>query len=293
VSEGTLTSALALDVLSLQYAADPVVSVVLACADGGSPWMKAKYQPHYLPMVWNVEYRDIRENSRCGNCGGMANGSVCPNLTYTGATSCGTPPPPPPPPLHACPDRAHSGGFIPWVVVSHMSNTYGAIPRPFNRSYPGIPFLGLFSTAQGCQAACEALSNCTQYTWSLDVPEFEHHCVGRCDDVWKLHSVPSQWTIVAARRVPAAATSSAPASAPAAPAPALDATTVVAVPEMRYGCKRHATDQFGTVVTFRWPVCIPIGQHAPPVNMNESWPNWGPTEGDFSSLQACKDSGCK
>eukprot|EP01043_Picozoa_sp_COSAG02_P107996 COSAG02_NODE_44020_length_369_cov_1.340741_2_plen_50_part_01 len=50
--------------------------------------MKARYHPHFLPMVWNVEYRDIRENPHCGNCGAMANGSVCPNLTYTGVTTC-------------------------------------------------------------------------------------------------------------------------------------------------------------------------------------------------------------
>lgn len=252
--------------------------------------MKARYHPHYLPMVWNVEYRDIKENSHCGNCGAMANGSVCPNLTYTGATTCGAPSPPPPTPIHDCPNISHSGGFVPWVAVSNMSNVYGEIPRPFNQSSPGLPFLGLFDSAEGCQAACEARSNCTQYSWALDVPQFELHCFGRCDDIWRLHPVPSQYTVVAARRVPARPdggfNSLIHTREPRT-------TGTGKIPNFRYGCKRRATDQFGTTVTFLWPVCIPIGQHAPPVNMNESWPNWGPVEGDFPSLQTCKDSGCK
>ena len=255
--------------------------------------MKARYHPHYLPMVWNVEYRDIRENGHCGNCGAMANGSVCRNLTYTGVTSCGRPTPPPSPPISACPNRPHSGGFIPWVSVSNMSNVYGEIPRPFNRSSPGLPFLGLFDSAKDCQAACEARSNCTQYSWGLDVPQFELHCYGRCDDIWRLHPVPSQYTVVAARRVPARSDPRSSTSASLTHTQDTGLKVAEEIPNLRYGCKRRATDQFGTIVTFLWPVCIPIGQHAPPVNMNESWPNWGPVEGNFSSLQACKDSGCK
>ena len=42
-----------------------------------------------------------------------------------------------------------------------------------------------------------------RYSWSLDVPQFERHCFGRCDDIWKLHTVPSQWTVQCGRRVPA------------------------------------------------------------------------------------------
>eukprot|EP00935_MAST-01C_sp_MAST-1C-sp1_P000080 g80.t1 len=144
-------------------------------------------------------------------CAAMANGSTCPNVTFTGGTQCGPKPPTPP---KACPAKAH-GGFVPWVREAHVSNVYGQIPRPFNRSSPGLPFLGLFGTADGCQSACEALSNCTQYSWSLDVPEFERHCYG------------SQ-------------------SLERAPAPA-------PVPVMRYGCKRNATDQFGSVLRFPWP----------------------------------------
>jgi hypothetical protein len=63
---------------------------------------------------------------------------------------------------------------------------------------------------------------------------------------------------------------------------------VLTIP-MRYGCKRNATDQFGSVFRFPWPVCIPLDA---PVNVNSSWPNWGPVEGNFPSLQACKASGC-
>ena len=89
----------------------------------------------------------------------------------------------------------------PAVAVSNMSNVYGEIPRPFNQSSPGLPFLGLFDSAEGCQAACKARSNCTQYSWGLDVQQFELHCFGRCDNIWRLHPVPSQYTVVAARRV--------------------------------------------------------------------------------------------
>ena len=30
-----------------------------------------------------------------------------------------------------------------------------------------------------------------------------------------------------------------------------------------------------------------------PVNVNRSWPNWGPVSGNFATLKACKRSGCK
>ena len=117
----------------------------------------------YLPKVWNVEFRDITDNRRCGNCPAMANGSVCPNVTFTGSTQCG--------------------------------------PNPTPRVVAAAP-----------------------------------------------------------------------------------------VPTMRYGCKRNAIDQFGSVFTFPWPVCIPLDA---PVNVNSSWPNWGPVEGNFPTLRACKASGCK
>jgi hypothetical protein len=151
-----------------------------------------------------------------------------------------------------------------------------------NRSTPGLPFLGLHNTAAGCEAACGELSNCTQYSWSLDVPSYERSCFGRCDDIWKLHAVPSQWTVLAARRVVAGGGH---ARFGSTSSQSSDAPTV----RFRYGCKRNATDQFGTVVQFPWPVCIPLEST---VNMNKSWPNWGPTEGDFPTLQDCKRSGC-
>ena len=245
---------------------------------GGTTNREAAPNNRYLPKVWNVEFRDIKSNGHCGNCAAMANGSVCPNVTFTEGTQCGAKPHTPPvPPLKVCPSEAH-GSFITWVREANVSNVYGQISRP-GTSSPGLPFLGFFGTAKGCQAACESLSNCTQYSWSLDVPAFERHCYGRCDDIWKLHAVPARYTVVAARRV-AAGSSSLSSSYASGAAP---------LPEMRYGCKRNATDQFGSVIRFPWPVCVPLGA---PVNVNRSWPNWGPVEGDFPSLLACKTSGC-
>ena len=242
----------------------------------GTTDREAAADNRYLPKVWNVEFRDIMENGHCGNCPSMANGSVCPNVTFTGKTSCKGGRPHPAPLPKACPEKA-PGGFVPWVKVQHQSNVYGQVKRPFNASSPGLPFLGLFATAEGCQAACEQLSNCTQYSWSLDVPEFEQHCYGRCDAIWVLHPVPTQYEVVAARRVVAATAVEGRAASRRAPA-------------MRYGCKRSATDQFGTVFQLPWPVCIPLDA---PVNVNSSWPNWGPVSGDYPSLDACKRSGCK
>ena len=125
---------------------------------------------------------------------------------------------------------------MPWVAVSNMSNVYGEIPRPFNQSSPGLPFLGLFNSAEGCQAACEARSNCTQYSWALDVPQFELHCFGRCDDIWRLHPVPNQDTVVAARRVPAGPDNGSGSSTSLMPAQEPRATREEAIPKLRYGC---------------------------------------------------------
>ena len=137
---------------------------------GTTDW-EAAPDNRYLPKVWNVEFRDILDNGKCGSCAAMANGSACPNVTFTGRTSCNGRPPPVPP-------------------------------------------------------------------WA----------------------------------------SAAPAAA--------DRRTLA----MRYGCKRNATDQFGTVLRLPWPVCIPLDA---PVNVNSSWPNWGPVSGNFASLDECKSSGCK
>ena len=246
---------------------------------GGSPWMLAKYpSSRYLPLVWNVEFRRIKKNGHCGDCGRMANGSVCHNVTYTEGTRCEGGPPPPPR-ISSCPTKAR-GDLIRWVKVSNKSNVFGQIPGPpFNRSSAGLPFLGLFNTADECQAACEKLSNCTQYSWNLDVPSFAKLCFGRCDDVWDLHAVPPQYTVIAARRVAVGSSSLSSQQA-----------RLSEVPTLRYGCKRNATDQFGTMIRFPWPVCIPLDAA---VNLHVDWPNWGPVEGDFPTLQACKDSGCK
>jgi hypothetical protein len=52
----------------------------------------------------------------------------------------------------------------------------------------------------------------------------------------------------------------------------------------RYSCKTRANSQFG-VVTLPWGVCIPSDS---PVNNDPDYPNWGPTYGDFTSLEECR-----
>jgi len=53
----------------------------------------------------------------------------------------------------------------------------------------------------------------------------------------------------------------------------------------RYTCKTTAKTQFGDTIMLPWGVCIPSDA---PVNNDPNYPNWGPTKGDFSSLEACK-----
>jgi polygalacturonase len=48
-----------------------------------------------------------------------------------------------------------------------------------------------------------------------------------------------------------------------------------ALPPPRYACKPTAA----------WGVCLPLDA---PVNNDPHYPNWGPTTGDFASLEACK-----
>ena len=101
-----------------------------------------------------------------------------------------------------------------FCVWFQLTNTY-----PWVRSHVDvapccasqIPFLGMFTSEEGCQQACEQLSNCTQYQWSGRVEgsaiytPWNNHCYGRCDDVWDLHSTPHGGVPgVSARRVPAA-----------------------------------------------------------------------------------------
>ena len=56
----------------------------------------------------------------------------------------------------------------------------------------GLPYLGNFDTEAGCQHACEALSNCTQYDWCgvTGGSVWNGKCFGRCDSVWRLSFVP-------------------------------------------------------------------------------------------------------
>lgn len=58
-------------------------------------------------------------------------------------------------------------------------------------------------------------------------------------------------------------------------------------PRQTYGCKKSAMTLFGPV-TFPWAVCVPLDA---PVNMFPSFPNYGPTKGNFATLAECQ-TGC-
>jgi len=47
------------------------------------------------------------------------------------------------------------------------------------------------------------------------------------------------------------------------------------LPPSRFTCKATAA----------WPVCLPLDA---PVNNDPAYPNWGPTVGDYASLEACR-----
>jgi polygalacturonase len=52
-----------------------------------------------------------------------------------------------------------------------------------------------------------------------------------------------------------------------------------------YTCKTTAKTMFYGTVQLPWPVCIPMDS---PVNLRPDYPNWGPTTGAYSSLNACQ-----
>lgn len=56
-------------------------------------------------------------------------------------------------------------------------------------------------------------------------------------------------------------------------------------PTPRYTCKTTANTEFSGTITLPWGVCIPDDS---PVNNIEGYPNWGPTDGDFQTLEACQ-----
>ena len=105
-------------------------------------------------------------------------------------------------PRGACPAGPYKQKTIPWVTVANQSNAYGVVA---GKSIAGLPFLGKFDTAMGCQRACEKLSNCTQFCWGGAQAGFERTCYGRCDDIWELHAVTATGgvPIVSGRRVAA------------------------------------------------------------------------------------------
>lgn len=134
-------------------------------------------------------------------------------IQHTGNSSrCGIPQvpctcaPPPAPSAAVCPSCAFPKPFVPWIRAEGYSNVYGVVAHKTNR---GIPFLGTFQTEDGCQKACIALSNCTQYSWAGNnkaEPQWAGDCYGRCDAEWKLTRVPCDSGVcgVSARRVEAA-----------------------------------------------------------------------------------------
>ena len=76
----------------------------------------------------------------------------------------------------SCPARPWPGGFVPWVRAVSKSNVFGIRAGV---DVPGIPFLGVFPQEVGCQQACEASPNCTQYSWSGNTAGFHNMCYGR------------------------------------------------------------------------------------------------------------------
>ena len=118
-------------------------------------------------------------------------------------------PQPPSPSPTACPDAPFPPQhFVPWVRAVNYSNVYGVVAGKRN---VGIPLLGHFKTERGCQDACVALPNCTQYEWAGDnsaEPQWAGGCYGRCDTLWKLVPVPcgaGACSVSARRVVPTAA----------------------------------------------------------------------------------------
>jgi hypothetical protein len=51
-----------------------------------------------------------------------------------------------------------------------------------------------------------------------------------------------------------------------------------------YTCKTAANTMMEEVIQLPWPVCLPLDS---PVNLWPDYPNWGPTRGNYSSLEAC------
>ncbi len=58
----------------------------------------------------------------------------------------------------------------------------------------------------------------------------------------------------------------------------------VSLPPQSYTCKREAITMFNTV-QLPWPVCIPLDA---PVNLDPTYPNWGPTDGHYFSIEECR-----
>lgn len=60
---------------------------------------------------------------------------------------------------------------------------------------------------------------------------------------------------------------------------------VDAAPRPHYACKTTAAPQFGAPIRLPWGVCLPSDS---PLNNAPDYPNWGPTHGDFETLEACR-----
>ena len=89
-----------------------------------------------------------------------------------------------------CARDSRRGQLVPWIISTNISNVYGDCGP---QGGPVTPLLGIFSTAEECQAACEANPNCTQYGWASAAQtasaQWTHRCFGRCDTSWQPHNV--------------------------------------------------------------------------------------------------------
>jgi hypothetical protein len=83
-----------------------------------------------------------------------------------------------------------------WYVCSGVSCGADA---PWNGTET-VPFLGIFATFTGCEAACEALPNCTTFCFGGSTPhvgpqkhDWHNRCYGRTDGVWSLRTMADEW----------------------------------------------------------------------------------------------------
>ena len=84
-----------------------------------------------------------------------------------------------------------------WYVCTGVATRPGA---PWNGTTT-VPFLGSFRSFSGCQAACEAIPNCTAFTFGGSTPhvsptgkDWHNRCYGRTDATWQLVRMEDEWS---------------------------------------------------------------------------------------------------